>query len=263
MLLCIAIKRLDKKIEDASNEDLMNRYGTTDPDKIKTILQKGYDEEQERQVRRKRFAKEAEEFEVLDPSTIKRETTEEFVIPKLKQAPHMAPEDVPVSFSEIIDSVAENKEAKAFRWYGLDKSSLGEVMNFSGKPFEWWQLERMGSSQLRKNLNNINRDKLFGTPSAEQNQKIKSLVKKLKAYENAKERDKDKSRGYHEKEVTGAGSEAGAQLKELIEKEFQELITSFMESADDKKMFKFREKQEALKQRETQKAIKKHRKKSK
>ena len=121
----------------------------------------------------------------------------------------------------------------------------------------------MGSSQLRKNLNNINRDRLFGTPSAEQNQKIKSLVKKLKAYENAKERDKDKSRGYHEKEVTGAGSEAGAQLKELIEKEFQELITSFMESADDKKMFKFREKQEALKQRETQKAIKKHRKKSK
>ena len=136
-------------------------------------------------------------------------------------------------------------------------------MNFSGKPFEWWQLERMGSSQLRKNLNNINRDKLFGTPSAEQNQKIKSLVKKLKAYENAKERDKDKSRGYHAKEVTGAGYEAGAQLKELIEKEFQELITSFMESADDKKMFKFREKQEALKQRETQKAIKKHRKKSK
>ena len=257
------LEGLDKDIEDASNEDLMNRYGTTDPDKIKTILQKGYDEEQERQVRRKRFAKEAEEFEVLDPSTIKRETTEEFVIPKLKQDPYMAPEDVPVSFSEIIDSVAENKEAKAFRWYGLDKSSLGEVMNFSGKPFEWWQLERMGSSQLRKNLNNINRDKLFGTPSAEQNQKIKSLVKKLKAYENAKERDKDKSRGYHAKEVTGAGYEAGAQLKELIEKEFQELITSFMESADDKKMFKFREKQEALKQRETQKAIKKHRKKSK
>ena len=254
------LEGLDKDIEDASNEDLMNRYGTTDPDKIKTILQKGYDEEQ---ARRKRFAKEAEEFEVLDPSTIKRETTEEFVIPKLKQDPYMAPEDVPVSFSEIIDSVAENKEAKAFRWYGLDKSSLGEVMNFSGKPFEWWQLERMGSSQLRKNLNNINRDKLFGTPSAEQNQKIKSLVKKLKAYENAKERDKDKSRGYHAKEVTGAGYEAGAQLKELIEKEFQELITSFMESADDKKMFKFREKQEALKQRETQKAIKKHRKKSK
>ena len=105
------LEGLDKDIEDASNEDLMNRYGTTDPDKIKTILQKGYDEEQ---ARRKRFAKEAEEFEVLDPSTIKRETTEEFVIPKLKQDPYMAPEDVPVSFSEIIDSVAENKEARHF-----------------------------------------------------------------------------------------------------------------------------------------------------
>ena len=102
---------------------------------------------------------------------------------------------------------------------------------------------------------------MFGVPSAEQNQKIKSLVKKLKAYENAKERDKSKS--YHEKELGGAKSKAAQDLIALIEKEYQELITSFMKSADDKKMFNFKKKQEALKRKETQKSIEKHRKKSK
>ena len=134
-------------------------------------------------------------------------------------------------------------------------------MNFGGRPFEFSDLEQMGSSKLRKNLNNINKDRLFGVPSAEQNQKIKSLVKKLKAYENAKERDKSKS--YREKELGGAKSKAAQDLIALIEKEYQELMTSFMGSADDKKMFNFKKKQEALKIKETQKAIEKHRKKSK
>ena len=234
------LEGLDKDIEDASNKDLMNIYGTTDPVKIREKIEKNVTDEAEAEKRRKSFAKEAEGFKPVDPSIIKRETPKEFVISKLEKDPSMEiPEDAPeVSFKDVMGSNIENKEVKAIKYYKLDgfKSSIGKVLNRDGSRLNADELLSKYDgdiSKLREKLISVKQDrKLKGTPTREQNQLIKDIVRDaalIKKYSSPKYMDK-----------TDPG--IIAEVKRRMEEAYSKLIDDFVGNLNQKTISKIKDK---------------------
>ena len=226
----------------------MNRYGTTDPAKIKEIILEKEEtalwEEIDKDIKIGEFKTEAPE--IISASLLKRETPKEFIISKLEKDPSMKiPEDAPLKFKEIINldtegmtGYAANMEARAIKHYKLDglKSTLGSVLNKDGSRLNADELLSKYDgdvTKLRENLINAKQDrKLKGAPTREQNELIKTITKDaalIKKYSSPKYRDK-----------TDPG--IIAEVKRRMEEAYNSLMDDFMGNLNQKTISKIKDK---------------------